>query len=477
MKRLRKALIAASVGSAATLGMVVLPQVPASAAPADVVVDYLCDPVGASSIVRNGPVKLTTNLTFATDLSVGDPLNLTWKLAYADDPRRLQAPGYFGEGGEVHAKGNVTHRSSWQGILQPRGVSDSHGPLEPDDTLMLPEMINDPGQVGRAGTISLTPGNIELDFTPPDGEVVVNDGDDADNPSDMRIVYSSNGWESKDDLPASENHVHNDLHETANEGATAMLTFVGTGVKYIGPTDKDSSKVKIHLDDLPVATIDPSRDESDVPVNDDLDGGKTLWEWSGLNYGKHTIKIEKVSGEGFMWVDAFEVSTTTAQTPTGYHSALCKPIDNPPTIVVTVGERAEPTDPPGEDPGGEEPPDDEEPPGGGDEDPENPPGGDEQQPPGGGGNQIEDGLGQVIVNPQVSTSASVTPTSASPTATKYYRAQVARTPRGGVDTGEAPEENEVPYGLMAVGMVVVMGTAGGGLLMRRRGAAHAGGAS
>ncbi|MFC6539854.1 hypothetical protein ACFQES_24240 [Nonomuraea salmonea] len=82
----------------------------------------------------------------------------------------------------------------------------------------------------------------------------------------------------------------------------------------------------------------------------------------------------------------------------------------------------------------------------------------------------------VIVVPQTSSSTTTSPKPTGPTATKYYRAQVAKTPSGGVETGVAPDENRPPYGLMATGMVVAMGSAGGGLLMRRRRAAHAGGA-
>ncbi|PZG16353.1 hypothetical protein C1J01_21315 [Nonomuraea aridisoli] len=85
-------------------------------------------------------------------------------------------------------------------------------------------------------------------------------------------------------------------------------------------------------------------------------------------------------------------------------------------------------------------------------------------------------MDDAVVNPQTSGTATSTPTTASPTATKYYRAQVAKTPSGGVDTGVAPAEPERPYALMAGGMALVMGSAGGGLLLRRRRAAHAGGA-
>src|SRR5262249_44602484 len=149
-----------------------------------------------------------------------DPLNFTWKLDYTNtDPNRLQSPGFFPEGGLVHATGQVKLEKDWKGILQPYGISDPAEALRPDDELPLPEMMNDPGQAAKAGVVKITPQDIDLDFTPPDGSVIVNDGDDADNPSDMQIVYGGT-WTSRDDLPASEHHVHNDLHEATGDGAT-----------------------------------------------------------------------------------------------------------------------------------------------------------------------------------------------------------------------------------------------------------------
>ncbi|MFI7640969.1 hypothetical protein [Nonomuraea sp. NPDC049400] len=460
MNRWRKALIAASVGSVAALGVAVLPGVPAAAAPADLVVEYDCTPSTPNSIVRNGPVRLTTNLTFATDLVVGDPLNFTWKLHYADDSR-LQSPGYFPAGGQVHATGNVQLLSSWQGLLQPKGSADPEGPLRPDDHLKLPETMNDPGLTNKPGTITVTPKDIELDFTPPDGSVIVNDGNDADNPSDMGIVYGP-GWTSVDDRPTSEHHVHEDLHETTQINAYAELKFIGTGVEYIGPYDKDAGPVDIYIDGRKRATVDPSRAGNDVPRNDDLNGGQTLWTSAPLKYGEHTIRIENASTKS-AWLDAFRVTTNTAKTPTGYHSAICKLASSPVSVVVTVRDKTGPTDTgtPTVTPPTETPPTDTSSPS---------PSATNTTP---NNHSTDIGLGHVVVMPAATGTSTSTPKTTGPTATKYYKApQVARTPKGGVDTGEAPEREDRPYGLMAA---LVMGGAGGGLLLRRRRAAHAGG--
>lgn len=471
MSRLRKALIAASVGSVAALGAMVSSNLPASAAQADLEVEYICKPTGTSSIVRHGSVRLVTNLTFDTDLVVGGPLNYTWKLQYTGDGSRLQSPGYFGPGGEVHAIGNLELKSNWVGILQPKGSADPEKALRPDDELGLPPMLNDPGLIDKPGTIKITPKDIDLDFTPPDSSVVINDGDDTDNPSDMQIVYNGT-WTPVGGRPSSEHHVHNDLHETTELNASAELTFVGTSVKYIGPTDKDAGPVNIYIDGIKRATVDPSRDGNDDPVNHDLNGGQPLWVSPKLTYGKHVIKVENASTKP-AWLDAFEVSTATAQLPTGFHSAKCTPASPPGSIVVTVGERVtspppttnEPTTTPPTSPSAT-----------------NTSTGSPTATTTGTGSPSPSSQythpGIVIVGPGgTSTTTPTTSTSATPTVTKYVRPQVVKTPKGGVNTGEAPDPpmDSGAYTLIAGGSAMIMGSAAGGLVLWRRRAAHAGG--
>ncbi|MEW9554411.1 hypothetical protein [Nonomuraea sp. NPDC050783] len=457
----------------AALGVVVLPNLPASAAPAELEVEYICTPTDTSSIVRHPPVRLVTNLTFETDLTVGGPLKYSWKLAYTGDGSRLQSPGYFGPGGQVHAVGNLELKSDWVGVLQPKGSAAPEKALRPDSPLGLPPMLNSPGMIDKAGTIRITPKDIDLDFTPPDDSVVINDGDDADNPSDMQIVYSGT-WVSDDDRPSSEHHVHNDLHRTTELGASAELTFIGTSVKYIGPTDKSSGPVDIYIDGAKRATVDPSRDAGDDPVNDDLEGGQTLWESPTLTYGAHVVRIENASTKP-AWLDAFEVSTATNKVPTGFHSAKCSPASKPGTIVVTVGQPGTPptsptststhtptttttltptsTSTPTNTSTNTNSPN---------------PTSQYTHPP------------IVVVGPggtSTATPTATTTTSARPTVTKYVRPQVVKTPKGGVDTGEAPDPpmDSGAYTLIGGGSAMIMGSAAGGLVLWRRRAAHAGG--
>lgn len=462
MSRWRKAVIVSTVGLASAVGLTALSHTPASAAPADLVVNYTCTASGPDSIVRHGPVKLTTRLNFATDLFVGDPLNFTWKLAYADSGR-LQSPNYFGANAQVHMVGNVQLVSSWQGILQPKGLAAQTTKLRPDSNLTLPSALTDPGLMDKVGTIKITPKDIEVDFTPPDGTVAANDGNETDNPIDLQVQYSA-GWTSLDDRPASEHHVHNDLHETSTLNASASMTFVGTGIEYIGPHDKDAGPVDVYIDGTKRATVDPSRDDDGQVVNDDLDGGFTLWKSPELQYGEHTIKVQNASTKP-MWVDAFNVVTNTNKVPTGYHSARCQMDGGPVSIEVTVKPK------PGSTPTSTVTPTTTSTATSTSTATTTPP--HSQVTPGSDPRHVS-----VVIKGTPSTAVPVTTaTSAGPTATRYVKAQVAKTPKGGVDTGEAPEAGREPYALMAGGSLLLLGSAaGGGLLLRRRRAEHAGGA-
>ncbi|NRQ30750.1 hypothetical protein HII36_02710 [Nonomuraea sp. NN258] len=457
-----------------------LHNAPAAAAPANLVVNYNCKPAPGTtrSIVKYGDVKLETRLTFATDLYKGEPLNFTWKLDQIGVNRFL-SPGYYEAGGTVHVVGKVELASSWFGTVKPQGEATQAQALRPESVLSLPETLSDPAHMHETGTISVTPSDIEVDFLPPDGAALVNDGNDNDNPSDLQIQYGG-AWTSLDDRPSSENHEHNDLHATSQSGASAELKFVGTGVQYIGPKDKDAGPVDIYLDGEKVATVNPSRDESDDPVNSDLDGGFVIWESPvPLKYGEHTIKIVNASAKE-AWLDAFRVITDSSRVPTGYHKAICTLISDPVSIEVTVKERT--TQPPTSNPPSSTPP----PTSGGPTTPGPTTNGPSTPPPTtnhpGPGHPNPHytwptGRHVAVAPPATSTTTTTaTPTKTGATATKYVKAQVAKTPQGGVDTGEAPESPaNAPYGLMAAGSVMLIGSAGSGLLLRRRKAAHAGG--
>lgn len=474
MARWRSALAVGSVGLVAGV-CVVLPSTPASAAPADLVIDYDCYNVGnAYSIAKYAPVRLRTRLTFATDLVVGGALDLKWSVAYKD-ASRFSSPGYFAKGAQMNVLGNAQITGAWQGVLQPTGAATIANNLRMDDQLALPAGIADPGMITRAGVIKIEPKDIVVDFAPPDGEATVNNGNDGDNPRNHTITYNG-AWTEFDDRLSSEHHVHNDYHETAQQSASAELKFIGTGVQYIGPHDREGGPVKVSLDGAQRAEVDPSRDANDDPVNEVRNGGFTLWESpQDLAYGEHIIKIENATSKK-AWLDAFRVTTNTSKVPTDFHRASCRLVSTPVSVEVTVRDKPgpsptnTPTTSPTITPSGTVSP--------------TPTGTPTTTRPGNnnGNNGNHNNTGNQttadrLVMVQGNTTATATPTtktSTGPTATTYVAAQVKKTPSGGVPSGEAPEPSAQPYALMAGGGVLLAGSAAGGLAMRRRRAAHAG---
>ncbi|MGW5688145.1 hypothetical protein [Nonomuraea sp. NPDC003754] len=470
MARWRSALAAGSVGLVAGL-CVVLPSTPASAAPADLVIDYDCYGVGNTyTIAKYAPVRLRTRLTFATDLVVGGALDLKWSIAYKDGSR-FSSPGYYAAGAQMNVLGNAQITGAWQGVLQPTGATTISSKLRMDDPLALPAGIADPGQIIKAGVIKIEPKDIVVDFVPPDGEATVNNGNDGDNPRFHTINYGG-PWTEFDDRLSSEHHIHNDYHETSAQGASAELKFIGTGVKYIGPRDREGGPVKVSLDGAQRAEVDPSRNIEDDPVNEVHNGGFTLWESpQDLAYGEHTIKIENGSAKK-AWLDAFIVTTNTSKVPTDFHRASCKLVSSPVSVEVTVREKpgqsptVSPTVSPTISPTVS---------------PTQTPTGTPATTPTRHHNGNHNSGNQTTVDRLVSvhgtTTVTATPTvktSTGPTATNYVAAQVKKTPFGGVPSGEAPEPSRQPYALMAGGTVLLLGSAAGGLAMRRRRAAHAG---
>ncbi|GAA2779541.1 hypothetical protein [Nonomuraea dietziae] len=451
---------------------VLLPTAPASAAPADLVIDYECSGTGPSSIAKYAPVRLRTRLTFATDLVVGGALDLKWSLAYKD-ASRFTSPGYYAGGSVMNIMGNVQIAGAWQNILQPTGATTIAQGLQYDKELPLPAGISDPGLLNKPGVIKIEPKDIVVDFAPPNGEANVNDGNDIDNPRGHVITYGP-GWTPFDDRPRSENHIHNDYHETSSQYAWAELKFVGTGVQYVGPRDHEGGPVEIELDGGVRGSVDPSKNAIGDPVNEVHNGGHTLWELNGLPYGEHKIKITNASTRK-AWLDAFRVITNKDAVPTDFHRATCKIVSGPVSIDVTVKDRPGPS--PTDTPTTGQPSPSVTP----SKSPTSTP---TTTPPGQNNNNgnnnhhddrtVADRLVTVHGNVATTTPTATPKPSSGPTATNYVAAQVKKTPFGGVPSGEAPVALQQPYALLAGGSVLLLGSAAGGVVMRRRRAAHAG---
>ncbi|WP_169953229.1 hypothetical protein [Microbispora sp. H11081] len=467
---------ALALGLAGTAAIVV-PAVTAQANTADLVVDYACNQGVASS--GSGTVHLRTKLTVPTTLKVGDPLNVAWNLGYRD-ATRFGAPTLLPNGGRIYVTGEVNLSDGWQGQLQPVGNVDQDGPMKKGTPLNLPSTISDFAYTTRAGTVTLKPGKLYVDFRPPASEVMVND-----DQADPKIYYSPGDWVDVNDRPSGDNDYHLDFHQTNKAGAWAELTFTGTGIEYVAQKDRRGGPVEIWVDNQ-LATpprVDPSRNDDGTLVNDSNVGGQTLWSFTGLEYGQHTITIKNVEDKRTL-LDAFRVITGELPGPPPQYRAECTLISAPVAVQVTIaGTNSSPTPDSSPSPDGSPSPDTS----------ASPSGGVSPSPSGSPSASPTPGDQSPSPSPSPSRSPNLSATqnyvvavlpqgSPSPTATRTVTltatptvAQVAVTPQGGAQTGEAPERTAASAVLLigAGGALLIVGMLSGVAMLRRR-AAHAG---
>ncbi|WP_285785469.1 hypothetical protein [Microbispora sp. NBRC 16548] len=472
---------ALALGLAGTAAIVV-PAVTAQANTADLVVDYACQQGIAGT--GSGTVYLRTKLTVPTTLNVGDPLTVAWKLGYKD-ATRFGAPARLPNGGRTEVTGRVNLTGSWIGQLQPKGSVDQPGAMIKGTPLKLPDGIADFAYTDREGTLTVKPGKLFVDFRPPASEVMVNDDDPA-------ITYSG-GWENLEGQPSGDNDYHLDLHRTTVSGAWASLTFTGTGVEYVAQRDRRAGPIDIDVDGQPGTPprIDPSTNDDGTPVNDANKGGQTLWKFHGLKYGEHTITIKNVEDGKWGQLDAFRVVTRELANPPQEYRAECTLISAPVAVQVTIGGGTNSSPSASVEPS---------------ESPDSSPSPDSSASPSGSvspsasptatpsGSPSGDQSPSASPSPSASRSPNLAPTqnyvvtvvtvqgSPSPTATKTVTltatpsvAQVAITPQGGAQTGEAPERVS-SSGMLLIGSggaLLMIGMLSGVAMLRRR-AAHSG---
>ncbi|MFI6602711.1 hypothetical protein ACIBHX_41205 [Nonomuraea sp. NPDC050536] len=445
MSRWRKALIAATVGVAASAALSI--SMSPGHAEASLVAKYNC----TGGVAGTEGVQLEALIT--PKLAEGGMLNVGWSLKYLGN-RRFGSPGFFAKGSQLNLEGIVDIVGAWNGQLRPKG-GKAQDALVPGAQLVLPDGLSDAGSVQRPGTIRVTPGALAVRFTPAKGEVMVNN---------HKLAYPGGTW-TRENTEAEFGDYLNDLHKTADLGAVAKLDFTGTQVSYISRRERDLSKIRILLDGHPVTDglVEPGKDANGTPMTG-TKAQETLWTSPELPYGPHSIEIENAEA-GTAYVDAVKVVTGELTEPPLHDQASCTLINDPGSIDITV---------PGATPTSPTPTNSVTPTTTGT--PTSTPT-TTTSSPGHVGTPTAtatNGMGQVIVLPRATGTKTVTAT-ASPTSTKYVKAQVAKTPKGGVETGEAPEQGRQPYALIAGGSVLLMGSATGGLLLRRRRAEHAGG--
>ncbi|GAA2309180.1 hypothetical protein GCM10010149_69170 [Nonomuraea roseoviolacea subsp. roseoviolacea] len=453
MNRWRKALIGATVGMAASAAFVAASH--PGQAEASLVAKYLCTGGVAGD---SGGVLLEASVT--PRLTTGGMLDVGWSIRYLST-KKFGSPGFFPAGSTLNLEGVVDISGAWSGQLRPKGSQDQ-AELVPGDYLKLPSGLSDAGSVQRPGTIRVKPAGLVVRFKPAKGEVMVNDN---------KLVTYTGDWNHHQTPEEYADHIY-DLHSTTTKDGIAKLQFKGTQVAYIGRREPGLGPVRILLDGQTVTdpVVEPDKDRNGVPMTG-TKSKEVLWESPELEYGPHTIEVVNVEAKP-AHVDAFRVATGEITEPPSHNEAACALQGDPGAIDVTVP-GASPTQTTSQSPSTTASPS------------VSPSVTPTHTPTTPNPNQSSPyshtpGTSHVsVVTGGVRTAtatATVTPTrSPKATTTRYVKAQVAKTPKGGVDTGEAPEPASSSYGLIAGGSLLLMGSATGGLLLRRRQAVHAGG--
>ncbi|MFD1537358.1 hypothetical protein [Nonomuraea guangzhouensis] len=448
MSRWRKALIAASVGMAASAAFVVT-STPGEAE-SSLVAKYLC-----TGGVAGSSVQLEATIT--PRLTEGGMLNVGWALKY-QGTRRFGSPGFFPAGSTLNLEGVVDISGAWTGQLRPKGSKDQ-ADLVPGDQLVLPEGLSDAGSVQRSGTVRVKPGALVVRFKPAEGEVMVN--------NHKSVISYTSDWSRIHTEEEFGDHLY-DLHKTTTKDGVAKLSFIGTQVAYISRRERDLSDVQVRLDGDTVTDglVEPGKDRSGTEMTG-TEAQEVLWESPVLDYGPHTIEVVNTEART-AYVDAFKVTTGDLDEPPTHNQATCTLQGDPGAIEVTV---------PGATPNSPTPTPTPTP---------TPPTSTPTTKPSGSATPsstptvsypnvnpgIDRNLVSVVPGGVSTSTATPKPTT---TKTKYVKAQVAKTPKGGVDSGVAPEPGRGSYGLIAGGSMLLMGSVTGGLLLRRRKAGHTGG--
>ncbi|HEX4812197.1 MAG TPA: hypothetical protein VFV66_05540 [Nonomuraea sp.] len=448
MSRLRKALVAAAAGVAASAA---LTTTPAKADSFNLVVNYRC----TGGIAGNGDVSLRARVTIPTVVRVGSAMNLNWTLEYVNtNPRRFVSPGYYAAGALTSVAANMELGGAWNGVLQAKGTEEQAA-LQPGVRLETPAALSSSAHLTEKGVIQLRPRAMTVDFLPPEGVITVNN----DKPG--AIAYNGS-WAHVPATPPEYGDHLRDVHTTTVAGDTAKIEFVGTGFEYVGRRMPGVGKVRVNVDGDAVE-IDPTLTEGGEPTNA-INGNVSLWTRTDLAYGEHTVWIKGLENKP-THLDAFKIHTGSLIEPPTLHRSTCVVTSAPDVVEIVVQGEEPPTSPPPTTTPTTSP---------------TPTGGTTPPPTNGTSSPTTSPTSQ-ITHPHVvgvvPGSTSTSTTSVKPTATKYVRPQVAKTPQGGVDTGVMPDPpvDGSAYGLIAGGSALILGSAAGGLVLWRRRAAHAGG--
>jgi len=122
---------------------------------------------------------------------------------------------------------------------------------------------------------------------------------DDDN---LAITYSGSWYSS---IRRGLGDLNDGVHATQANGASASLTFTGTGVSFLDEKYSDEGNIEVYLDGVDKGSISASATTRQSQ--------QTLYSVSGLSPGTHTLQLVKTSGT-YMLVDGFEVTRTLNDT-------------------------------------------------------------------------------------------------------------------------------------------------------------------
>jgi hypothetical protein len=128
-------------------------------------------------------------------------------------------------------------------------------------------------------------------------------------------------------------------------GASATLSFTGTGIRWIGVRDEWSGRANVYLDGQLAGVVDTYASPGQSAT--------VLYAATGLSSGAHALRVEVAgtrnasSGGTWVWVDAFDVQSNGTPTPTPRttptSSPTATPTDTPPSWTLTVSPGARTT--------------------------------------------------------------------------------------------------------------------------------------
>jgi hypothetical protein len=114
---------------------------------------------------------------------------------------------------------------------------------------------------------------------------------------DLRIGYHGS-WSSSGSRGIGD--LNDGVHYTQQDGATATITFTGTGISFLTETNSDEGQIGVTLDGASKPVVDANTANRQVQ--------QRLYSVAGLTAGSHTLTLTKLSGTYFL-VDGFQLSS------------------------------------------------------------------------------------------------------------------------------------------------------------------------